>query len=327
MKTQAILNGFGRFGLHLLNYYLDRYQDCSFKLNSINDEILSVNQMISIIQKDRYVRILENWDMSFDSNSIVFQRESNSIELEIWNLPLERYISNKSGILLECSGKYTNVLYLPETEHLQRVYISATSLSADKTLIVGLNETDYLSSDKFISYGSCTVNAYIPAANTLHNLFKVLESDVNVIHNVPEYKLNEIPNIFERRDCTLSFMGPKILNFITPENFNVNYTLLPITGVSRMDFRFKLEKPFDMNSVMNCIEGIKSKLGENLYKIHETDPGQHASLLSSFSAEFVLEQCRKVGQNLYLSAYFDTENSVNRYYDLIETIEKERRNQ
>ena len=81
-----------------------------------------------------------------------------------------------------------------------------------------------------------------------------------------------------------------------------------------------------MNSVMNCIEGIKSQRGENLYKIHETDPGQHASLLSSFSAEFVLEQCRKVGQNLYLSAYFDTENSVNRYYDLIETIEKERRN-
>ena len=222
MKTQAILNGFGRFGLHLLNYYLDRHQDCSFTLNSINDEILSVNQMISIIQKDRYVRILENWDMSFDSNSIVFQQESNSIELEIWNLPLERYISNKSGILLECSGKYTNVLSLPDTEHLQRVYISATSLSVDKTLIVGLNETDYLSSDKFISYGSCTVNAYIPAANALHKLFKVLESDVNVIHNMPEYKLNEIPNIFERRDCTLSFMGPKILNFITPENFNVN---------------------------------------------------------------------------------------------------------
>ena len=98
MKTQASLNGFGRFGLHLLNYYLDRYQDCSFTLSSINDETLSVNQMISIIQKDRYVRILENWDMSFDSNSIIFQRESNSIELEIWNLPLERYISNKSGM-------------------------------------------------------------------------------------------------------------------------------------------------------------------------------------------------------------------------------------
>jgi glyceraldehyde 3-phosphate dehydrogenase len=196
MKTQASLNGFGRFGLHLLNYYLDRYQDCSFAMNSINDETLSVNQMISIIQKDRYVRILENWDMSFDSNSIVFQRESHSIELEICNLPLELYIANKSGILLECSGKYTNVLYLPKTELLQRVYISATSLSADKTLIVGLNETDYSMSDKFISYGSCTVNAYVPAANALHNLFKVLESDVNVIHNVPEYKLNEVPNIF-----------------------------------------------------------------------------------------------------------------------------------
>jgi len=327
MKAQAHVNGFGRFGLHFLNYYLDRFQVCSFELKSINDETLSVNQIVSIIQNDRYVRILENWKLSFDSNSVVFQRGSNSIKLEISNLSLERYILNKSGILLECSGKYTNVSCLPKIGLLQRVYISATSLSADTTLIVGFNETDYSTSDKVISYGSCTVNAYIPVANALHKVFKVLESDVNVIHNVPEYKLKEIPNIFQRKDCTLSFMGPRMLNFITPENFNVNYTLLPITGVSRMDFRFKLEKSFDMNSVINCIEAIKSKRSENLYKFYETDPGQYASLLSSFSAEFVLEQCRKVGQNLYLSAYFDTENSVNRYYDLIETIEEKRRNQ
>lgn len=324
MKIEASLNGFGRFGLHLLNYYLAHYQNCNFILSSMNDEALAVNQMIKIIRDDRYVKILDNWDMSLKLNSIIFKRDAELIELEISNLPLEQYIADKSGILLECSGKYTNILDLPKTDIFQRVYISATSLSADRTLIVGFNEFDYQKSDKFISYGSCTVNAYVPVADVLNNHFKVLESDVSVIHNVPEYKIYESPNIFERRDCTLSFMGPKLLKFITPENFNVNYTLLPIAGVSRIDFRFKLENLFDLNPVMNYIEGINSKDGKSLFKIHEIDPGQYAPLLSSFSAEFVLEQCRKAGQNLYLSAYFDTENSVNRYYDLIETIEKER---
>jgi glyceraldehyde 3-phosphate dehydrogenase len=323
MKISAYLNGFGRFGLHLLSYYLERNRESSFTLKCINDEVLTVEQIIKIIHNDRYIRILDNWKLLAKSNTIILKQGEKSIELEISNLPLSHYISNKKGILLECSGNYTNTSNFPNSDSLKRVYISATSLNADRTLIVGVNELDYLKTDKFISYGSCTVNAFIPVASTLHKNFKVVNSDVNVIHNIPEYRLREVPNIFERRDCTLSFMAPNLLNFITPENFKVNYTVVPITGVSRMDFRFNLQKSFNFNSILKCLESIKANAGHALYKIHETDPGQYAPLLSNYSAEFVLEQCSIAGKNLYLSAYFDTENSVNRYYDLIQSIEKE----
>jgi hypothetical protein len=115
-------------------------------------------------------------------------------------------------------------------------------------------------------------------------------------------------------------MGPKLLDFLNDENFNVNYTIVPISGVSRIDFRFELEKSFELNEVVETIEKVSNKAGLKLYHFHEAYNGPHDSLLSVYSTEFLLNQSRKVGQTLYLSGYFDTENSVNRYYDLINTI-------
>ena len=322
MKENANLNGFGRFGLHLLYYYLDRATESKFEITHINDDSLSIDQIMHSILNDSYVRLREKWEITHSQNLVIFTNGENRYQIQISNLALPEFVVNKTGILLECSGKYTNIENLQYCDNLKRVYISATSLNADSTLIVGFNESNYMNQHKFISYGSCTVNAFIPLANSLHTQFKVIESDVNVIHNIPEYKLRTIPDIFERRDCTLSFMAPKLLNFINLENFNVNYTIVPITGVSRIDFRFKMVHDFEINSVIKCIDSINNKFGNKLYKIHENDPGPYEAILSDYSAEFVLEQTRKVGDNIYLSAYFDTENSVNRYYDLINSIER-----
>lgn len=326
MKKIASLNGFGRFGLHFLNYYLERAENSSFYLKYINDEQLSVKQMIEIIKSDRYVRILENYNISVEQNSICLRQDLKSIEIELSNMPILAFLKSKQGIFFECSGKYTNALNFPKEGLLQRIYISATSVTGHNTLIVGFNEANYRKSDKLISYGSCTVNAYVPLANTIHEQFGIIDSDVNIIHNVPEYKLHEIPNYFERRECTLNFMGPKLLNFLTAKNFNVNYTLVPISGVSRIDMRFRLKRDFTLQSLLTFIDQIRGPRGNKLYKVHDVDPGQYSALLSRFSAEIILEQSRKSGDNLYLSAYFDTENSVNRYYDLIEFIEEQKVN-
>jgi glyceraldehyde 3-phosphate dehydrogenase len=50
----AILNGFGRFGLHLLRYYLERLDKSNFKITHINDEKLQVEEMFKIIVNDKF---------------------------------------------------------------------------------------------------------------------------------------------------------------------------------------------------------------------------------------------------------------------------------
>ncbi len=320
MNRNAIMNGFGRFGLHFLAYYLDRAKESKFILLQINDENLSVQDMLDIITNDYYVKITDTWQLEVDGSRITFNNGYESHQIEFRNCSLADFVAGFNGVLFECSGKYTNVDNFPDVRLLERIFISATSMNADATILVGFNENSFRESLKFVSYGSCTVNAYVPLASSLNNEFGVLNSDVNVIHNIPEYLLQRSPDIFERRTCTLSIMGPRLLDFLSDDNFNVNYTIVPISGVSRIDLRFELERSFELNEIVKTIEGISNKTGMNLYRFHETDLGPNNSLLSVFSTEFLLSQSRKVGQTLYLSGYFDTENSVNRYYDLINTI-------
>jgi glyceraldehyde 3-phosphate dehydrogenase len=323
MRCGAIMNGFGRFGLHFLAYYLDRAKESNFTLLRINDEHLSFEDMLESIRNDHYVKIASSWEIEAERNVLFFRNKFESHKIEFENLSLADFAANHEGILLECSGKYANTDLLPELSLLERIYISATSLNADSTILVGFNEDSYNVNQRILSYGSCTVNSYVPLASALNNEFGVINSDVNVIHNIPEYLLRRSPGIFERRTCTLSFMGPRLLKFLSDDNFNVNYTVVPITGVSRIDLRFELEKQFEINEIVKAIENLTNQDGLKLYRFLDSDNGPNDSLLSVHSTEFLLSQSRKVGQSLYLSGYFDTENSVNRYYDLIQTIERE----
>ena len=49
------INGFGRFGLHLLKYWLDRASDTSFNIKYINDDYLSIDEAYKIILQDSAV--------------------------------------------------------------------------------------------------------------------------------------------------------------------------------------------------------------------------------------------------------------------------------
>ena len=319
MRAHTIMNGFGRFGLHMLNYYLENHKSRTFDLIAINDEKLTISEMVNAIKNDRFVRITDLFSLRQEDHSLYFSHQQFEFRIEFYNLPIQDFVKLGRFQLLECSGRYTDVAKFPNAPNLERIYISATSLSADRTVIVGLDRLPILNKEKFISYGSCTVNAFVPLANSLNLHFGVKNADVNVIHNLPEYQLKNSPEIFERRGCTLAFMGPKLLNFLNSNNFNVNYTIVPMSGVSRIDFRFELESKFEISDVIKVISMIKNYAGDYLYNTLEFDLGPNSALMSKYSAEIILEQSRKVDKHLYLSAYFDTENSVNRFYDLVNT--------
>ena len=46
----------GRFGLHLLNFYLENKDKSNFELAFINDDILDINQALDIIVHDPFVK-------------------------------------------------------------------------------------------------------------------------------------------------------------------------------------------------------------------------------------------------------------------------------
>lgn len=317
-KPNSVLNGFGRFGSRFLNYYLKHFENRHFELEQINDENLSVEKMHDLFLKDNNLDYKQNWSVIVKNDSLKFIGKLGEIYILFSNLPVPS-LPEHFQFFLECSGKYTDINKFPKNFSYKKVFISATSYNSDQTLIYGYNEKEYKQSSKYLSYGSCTVNAFVPLANALND-WKILESDVSVIHSVPEYILEKNKSILEKRNCTLTTMAPKLLQFLNDDNFLVDYTLAPFLGPSIINFRFKLQKKWEIQEIFDAILQIKSDDNKKLYIVRSEDRGSHSAILSEYSAEIIKNNSRKVGENLYLGAYFDNENSVNRYFDLINYV-------
>jgi len=326
MKKRCIVtgvNGFGRFGLHLLKYWLDRSQEANFLIAYINDDYLTIEQAFEILKSDRAV-CFDEYRISLVDNHFVFTtNEGREYKIEYTH-------SSKNDIpwiglpeiVLECSGKSTQVKDCQDylTGHTKLVVISATSWDADKTLIYGFNEKEFSKELKVISYGSCTVNAYVPFANFIHNNFGVIDSDVNVIHNVQHYRLIDAYTL-TRKFCTLEKSALNLLPFLNQDNFNVNYTVVPYDGVSIIDFRFRIKSTASQFEIISKIEqACRDGVLKGLYSIEDNDIGPEVYNCTTFSTVFIKERIKMIGDSLYLFGYFDNENSVNRYFDLIQSI-------
>lgn len=70
MKKITGINGFGRFGLHLLKYWLDRADSAHFTISYINDEVLSIQDAFNIITTDPYV-VFNKYKVNLSGDNLV----------------------------------------------------------------------------------------------------------------------------------------------------------------------------------------------------------------------------------------------------------------
>lgn len=323
-KASAGINGFGRFGIHLLKYWLDRSSECNFTIDYINDDYLSTKQIFDLMVSDEYVSFNKyKIGLSGDSTLIVMKPSGEKFNIELTSSEADSVgWIGKPDFFLECSGKRTaaEAYKCLATGRTKLVLISATSWDIPKTLVYGFNHEDLQISDTWVSYGSCTVNAYVPLAAYLHDRFGFGDSDVNVVHNVARHKLEDT---LIRKFCTLEKSAVKLLPFITSDNFVVNYTVVPYTGVSLIDFRFRLKDEVSLEEFLAEFENaIAHGPLKGLYGLDEVDIGPEVHNCTTFSTDFIKENIKIVGKNLYMQGYFDTENSVNRYFDLVDFAAK-----
>ncbi len=319
----AGLNGFGRFGLHLLKYWLDRSDNSSFELKYINDEVLNIDEALKIINTDTAV-IFNKYKISISGSNLLILQPNGVKHIIHYSSTKKVEIPwlGKPDIFFECSGNNTvsrdcKLFIKRKTKH---VLISATSWDCDQTLVFGYNHEQFDKKNRVISYGSCTVNAYTPLANFINKKYGVYDSDANFIHNIQNYKLKYF-NSLNRKFCTLEKSGPNLLRFLNRENFTVNYTVIPFSGVSMLDLRFRLKKNVSRDVFINDLqrEIIGGSL-KGLYDLNEADIGPEVYNCTTYSAVFIKENIRVLSDNIYLYGYFDNENSVNRYYDLANFI-------
>ena len=329
-KLSAGINGFGRFGLHLLKYWLDRREDSAFSINMINDDTLSIEDAYRIITSDDAVNFRRYKVKAVGDELLISTPFGNNSRIHYTNEGKGSLESipwiGKPDMVFECSGKHAEFplecrrTYLAgNTKH---VVISSTCWDADKTIVFGFNHLEFNpSEDSMISYGSCTVNAFVPLANWMHKTYVLLDSDVHVAHNRPKYTLENPKNrVLFRKACTLERVGPNLLDFLKPDNFIVDYAVGPFTNISAITFRFGVKDPIERYKFTHDLRRAVGEGGElqGLYYLDAVDVGDsnryHCTI---FSAVFPENGIKTRGSNLYLLGYFDNENSANRFYDLV----------
>lgn len=318
-RVSTGINGMGRFGLHLLQYWIEHYDNAHFSIDYINDDYLTLDKIEGIIQNDKYLRLKSY--LSFTENAIVVQLPGGNVKSIPYTNTDHEAIAwlGKPSLFLECSGKHTkktdwHTVLTGATKH---VIISATSWTADQILVYGFNHANKKNGKaEVVSYGSCTVNAYVPLAQLIHENYGVIDSDVNVIHNVPVHQIDAFDTL-ERKGCTLEVVAPHLLEFLTADNFVVNYTLVPYSGVSMLDYRFRIKSDVSEEAIKSALKNAvtEGKL-KGLYALAPSDQGPDEHKFTSYSAVLIEPSIKRVGDNIYINAYFDNENSVNRYFDL-----------
>jgi glyceraldehyde 3-phosphate dehydrogenase len=164
------------------------------------------------------------------------------------------------------------------------------------------------------------VNAYLPFAYGIEKNYEIVDSDVNVIHNIQGYRLSG-NNTLNRKFCTLEQSAKLLMDTINDNNFLVNYTVIPYTGSSMIDFRFRTKELVDLDTFLTDLDEVMNR-GElkYLYGLDDKDIGPEVHNCTNYSTVFIKEAIKSLNDNFYLQGYFDNENSVNRFYDLADFI-------
>lgn len=329
-KTVVGLNGFGRFSLNLLWWYL-RDPDTQYRIAYINDETLTPEKIVDIIKHDELVTGFKGWKVALSGSTLILQEPSGRTEeIHLTHTPAEEipWLGTPT-IFFECSGSRSARAELCRpflVGDTKIVVVSATCFDADTTLISGFNlDTFDPEKHKIVSYGSCTVNPGTTLSKFFDDTFGVKGLTVHVIHNVQKYHLDAGEyHTLQRKFCTLESMAPRLLSFFDEHNLIVRYTVVPWEGASIIDFTYRLSSDqVSREQVVAALQKATSH-GGTLHgligMIDDDAAGPSVHIGSPYSAVIVESDIRVMGDTVHLFCYFYNEGSGIRMHEVANHI-------
>lgn len=173
------INGFGRIGR---TFFRAAYKE-KLEIVAIND-LGDLKTLAHLLKYDSNYGKFEDEIVAKDGN---LQVGSTTIKIlsekDPANLPWKDL---GVDLVIESTGAFTD--YEGASKHVtagaKNVIVSAPCKgeSKIKTIVLGINEEEFDSSNDVISMASCTTNALAPVADILHRNFKILKSTMTTIH-------------------------------------------------------------------------------------------------------------------------------------------------
>ncbi|NLL62189.1 MAG: type I glyceraldehyde-3-phosphate dehydrogenase [Candidatus Atribacteria bacterium] len=263
MSIKVGVNGFGRIGRNILRAALS---DKEIDFVAVND-IADAKTLAHLFKYDSVHGILKD-EVEVDEDEIrVAGREikvfriKDPADLPWKDLGVEIVIES-TGLFRdrESAGKHL-------TAGARKVIITAPAKGEDITIVMGVNEKDYLDSEHhIISNASCTTNCLAPVVKVLHDNFGIEKGVMTTIHAyTPDQMLLDAPHKSDLRRSRAAAVSvvptttgaAKAVTLVIPElkgKLNGMAFRVPTPNVSVVDFVAWLKNEANVGQINQALK-------------------------------------------------------------------------
>lgn len=265
-KLRVGINGFGRIGRVLFRAGFEKFDIVG--INSLD----KVSGMAHLLKYDSSHGIFDA-EVTHDEKSI----SVNGKKINVSATKDPSQIPWKDcgvDLVLECTGAFKKKedFMTHVKAGAKRVMVSAPAEGADRTVVFGVNHTQYdPSKDYVVSNASCTTNCLAPLAKVIHENFGVQNGTMLTIHSYTnDQKILDAPHsdLRRARSAAVSMIptttgAAKAVGLVLPELKGKldGYSIrVPTPNVSLVDFTFNSEKELSINAINEALK--KAAAGE-----------------------------------------------------------------
>ncbi|MFZ3453139.1 type I glyceraldehyde-3-phosphate dehydrogenase [Arthrobacter sp. 7Tela_A1] len=180
MTTRVGINGFGRIGRGYFRAALE--QNADLDIVAVND-LTSPETLAHLFKYDSITGRLDEAVEVQDGNLVVGGKTVRVLaERDPAKLPWK---DMGVDIVIESTGFFTKAD--DARKHIEagakKVLISAPGKGADRTIVMGVNDSEYdPATDTIISNASCTTNCLAPLAKVIHDAFGIERGLMTTVH-------------------------------------------------------------------------------------------------------------------------------------------------
>ena len=260
MTTKVGINGFGRIGRAVFKCILNDPECSNFEIMGIND--LTDSATLAHLLKYDSVQGVSSHEIQSDSEGLIINGKHIKIiaERDPANLPWKQL---GVDIVIESTGLFTK--RDAAKKHIaagaKKVIISAPATDPDVTIVLGVNEESYNSSEhQIVSNASCTTNCLAPLAKVMHESFGIKKGLMTTIHSYTnDQKILDLPHsdLRRARAANLSIIptttgAAKAVALVLPEikgKLDGMAIRVPTPNVSLIDLVVEVEKNTSVEEV------------------------------------------------------------------------------
>lgn len=319
MTIKVAINGFGRIGRCVFRAYFEnpsKYKD--IEIVAIND-LTPIETNAHLLKYDS-VHGAFSGEVKIDNGNLIINGKTIKVfaEKDANNLPWKDL---GIDVVMECTGIFNSKEKAQPhfNAGAKKVLLSAPAKDDTKTIVMGVNQEDLLSSDEIISNGSCTTNCLAPIAKILDRELGLVKGHMTTIHAYTndQKTVDCAHSDLRRARCAGVSMIPtstgaaKAVGLVLPQlkgKLDGVSIRVPTPDVSFVDLSFEAKKDTTVEEINGIIKkavdgelkGILSFTDEPLVSIDFTH-NPHSSI-------FDMSQTKVLGGNFVrIGSWYDNE--------------------